>query len=195
AARQQAGHRPRLRQDQLDRQGTPLSPAIRLRPGRPRRPAELLLRRVRADGRRLQGAAGAAVDPGARVVRGTRLAVGSLPLRLRPRERGSAATRASGRTGRADARDRTKPVATLPDQYDQSVTPGRAALLVVLAGLAGLAAVWTFTPEYLLARGFPLDDAWIHAVYGRSLARSGMLAFNPGVPATGVTSPLWALIL
>lgn len=75
------------------------------------------------------------------------------------------------------------------------MTQGRAAVLVVLAGLAGVTTAWALAPEYLVSRGLPLDDAWIHAVYGRSLARSGMLAFNPGVPATGATSPLWALVL
>lgn len=43
--------------------------------------------------------------------------------------------------------------------------------------------------------GFPLDDAWIHLVYGRSLARELSLAYNPGEPATGATSPLWAALL
>ena len=40
--------------------------------------------------------------------------------------------------------------------------------------------------------GFRLDDAWIHMVYGREIARHGYLAYNPGVPATGSTAPLWA---
>jgi hypothetical protein len=43
--------------------------------------------------------------------------------------------------------------------------------------------------------GFPLDDSWIHMVYGRSLAEDGLLAFNPGVPTTGSTSPLWAVLI
>lgn len=86
-------------------------------------------------------------------------------------------------------------MATLLDPDLPSLTGTRATLLVAVAGLAGLATAWALAPEYLVSRGFPLDDAWIHAVYGRSLARSGMLAFNPGVPATGATSPLWALIL
>ncbi len=43
--------------------------------------------------------------------------------------------------------------------------------------------------------GLPLDDAWIHQVYGRAVAAGGMLAFNDGVPSTGATSPLWAYLL
>ena len=32
-------------------------------------------------------------------------------------------------------------------------------------------------------------------MYGRELARSGVLAYNPGVPATGATSTLWPALL
>lgn len=46
-----------------------------------------------------------------------------------------------------------------------------------------------------VAIGFPLDDAWIHMVYGRALASGGLLAYNPGVPATGCTAPLWSLVV
>ncbi len=71
----------------------------------------------------------------------------------------------------------------------------RAVLCVVAAAFVGLLAlVWT-VPGYLTSRGFPLDDAWIYAVYGRSLAQEGMLAYNPGIPATGATSPLWPVLL
>jgi hypothetical protein len=86
-------------------------------------------------------------------------------------------------------------MATLPGRRERAVRAGRAAALVSLSGLAGLAAACVGAPEYLVSRGLPLDDAWIHAVYGRSLARTGLLAFNPGVPATGATSPLWAAVL
>ena len=72
-------------------------------------------------------------------------------------------------------------------------------LVVISAPLAaavcGLAALHIAAPAYLFGQGFPLDDAWIHAVYARELARSGALAYNPGVPATGETSPLWAIVL
>lgn len=67
-----------------------------------------------------------------------------------------------------------------------------AALLVALPFVA-----WTLwlAREYLATRGFPLDDAWIHLVYGRSVAQEGSLAYNPGEPATGATSPAWAVLL
>ncbi|MCA0452532.1 MAG: hypothetical protein LCI00_00980 [Chloroflexi bacterium] len=43
--------------------------------------------------------------------------------------------------------------------------------------------------------GFPLDDSWIHQVYGRNLAESGMWAFVPGVPSAASTSPLYTVLL
>lgn len=43
--------------------------------------------------------------------------------------------------------------------------------------------------------GFPLDDAWIHQTYARNLARTGQLAFVPGVPSAGSTAPLWSFLL
>jgi hypothetical protein len=42
---------------------------------------------------------------------------------------------------------------------------------------------------------FPLDDAYIHLAYGKSLAFSGTLGLNPGEPSLGTSSPLWALVL
>jgi hypothetical protein len=41
---------------------------------------------------------------------------------------------------------------------------------------------------------FPLDDAWIHRVYARSLAWGQGLSYNPGEQETGATSPLWILV-
>lgn len=69
------------------------------------------------------------------------------------------------------------------------------AAIALAAALGGIALLAAFAPGYLTQRGFPLDDAWIHAVYGRELARTGLLAYNPGAPATGATSPLWAALL
>ncbi|ATB27512.1 hypothetical protein [Melittangium boletus] len=65
----------------------------------------------------------------------------------------------------------------------------------VLCALAVLALTVALVPDYWRLRGFPLDDAWIHAVYARSVAHGDGLSYNPGVPSTGETSPLWAVVL
>ena len=70
--------------------------------------------------------------------------------------------------------------------------PAISAAVAVIA----LVAVWAIgrgaNPGPI---GFRLDDAWIHLVYGRGLLRDGFLAYAPGVPSTGCTSPLWAVVL
>jgi hypothetical protein len=43
--------------------------------------------------------------------------------------------------------------------------------------------------------GFPLDDSWIHQVYGRNLAETGVWSFVPGVPSAASTSPLYTVLL
>jgi len=43
--------------------------------------------------------------------------------------------------------------------------------------------------------GMPLDDAWIHFVFARTLITHGQLAFNPGEPSAGATSFLWVFLL
>ena len=43
--------------------------------------------------------------------------------------------------------------------------------------------------------GLPLDDAWIHLVYARSLAAFEGFAYNPGALETGFASPLWVVLL
>ncbi len=64
-----------------------------------------------------------------------------------------------------------------------------AAALVAATSLALLAAAgWE-----LGAGEFPVDDAWIHQVYARSLVREGALAYNPGRPEAGFSSLLWVL--
>jgi hypothetical protein len=67
--------------------------------------------------------------------------------------------------------------------------------LALAGALAGLGLFHLSAPSYLLHRGFPLDDAWIHAVYAREFARSLTLAYNPGIAATGETAPLWPVLL
>ena len=51
-----------------------------------------------------------------------------------------------------------------------------------LAGTTGLTA-------------FPLDDSWIHLHFARNLAEGRGFSYNPGVPVSGSTAPLWTLVL
>ncbi len=50
--------------------------------------------------------------------------------------------------------------------------------------------------EYSIAGafGFPLDDSWIHAQFARNLALGHGFSYNPGIPVSGSTAPLWTLV-
>ncbi len=67
------------------------------------------------------------------------------------------------------------------------------ALFIVLAAL-GVALFVLATALSAEGIGFPLDDSWIHQVYGRNLARRGEWAFVPGVPSAASTSPAYSLL-
>jgi hypothetical protein len=41
---------------------------------------------------------------------------------------------------------------------------------------------------------FPLDDAWIHQVYARSVASGHGFEYNSGTQEAGATSPLWVIL-
>lgn len=66
---------------------------------------------------------------------------------------------------------------------------------------ASIGIVVLVSAAYLVAAGdgssagYPLDDAWIHQCYARTLAQTGELAFAPGQPSTGSTSLLWTFLL
>lgn len=66
---------------------------------------------------------------------------------------------------------------------------GLLALSATVCGLFAVTAMRTIGP------GFPLDDAWIHQTYARSLGLRGEWAYLPGVPSAGSTSPLWTALL
>jgi hypothetical protein len=63
-------------------------------------------------------------------------------------------------------------------------------LVALLA--AGSYVLWSYAQGLL---GFPLDDAWIHQTYARNLAETGQLAYLPGQPSAGSTSPAWSFLL
>lgn len=70
----------------------------------------------------------------------------------------------------------------------------RSLILVLLLPLLFSIIILASSGEHG-RQGFPLDDAWIHLVYGRAVAEGGYLAYNRGIPSTGCTSPLWAYLL
>lgn len=61
------------------------------------------------------------------------------------------------------------------------------------AALAALSLGISAAVIALSAPAAPLDDAYIHLVFGRNLIRGGFMQFNPGIPSTGLTSPAWIL--
>jgi hypothetical protein len=69
-----------------------------------------------------------------------------------------------------------------------------SASLCILAVIAVVAA-YLLTSSRLIGIGFPLDDAWIHQTYARTLAQYGEWAFFPGQPSAGSTAPLWSMLL
>lgn len=72
--------------------------------------------------------------------------------------------------------------------------PVLVAAPVLLAGLVGLGLLWELDRRGV-ARGFPLDDSWIHLRFASNLAAGRGFGCNPGEPTPGATSPLWVLIL
>jgi hypothetical protein len=78
----------------------------------------------------------------------------------------------------------------------------RGRALVVAAPVAALAlALGCFLVRTRQIAGvvgveaFPLDDSWIHAHFARNLAEGRGFSYNPGVPVSGSTAPLWTLAL
>ncbi len=68
----------------------------------------------------------------------------------------------------------------------------RGAFAAALCAAIGAAfVVWPAHPA--AHSDFPLDDAWIHLVYVRSLLTEGIPAYNPGEAEAGFSSPLWLL--
>jgi len=77
---------------------------------------------------------------------------------------------------------------------------GRAlALAAPAAGLAVAVALFLVRTGQLAGPvgfgAFPLDDSWIHLQFARNLAEGRGFVYNPGVPVSGSTAPLWTLVL
>lgn len=67
------------------------------------------------------------------------------------------------------------------------------AVVLLLGALAP--AVWLATVVPNEGLNFPSDDAWIHQVFARNLAREGRFEYNPGERSTGVTGPMWTMLV
>ena len=69
----------------------------------------------------------------------------------------------------------------------------RWGLLLLCA--AAVQGIYLATSAATHSAGYPLDDAWIHQTFARSLAQRGEWAFLPGTVSGGSTSPLWTMLL
>lgn len=73
---------------------------------------------------------------------------------------------------------------------------GRVLRLALLLGLTAASVLgYLASSRQMHGLGFPLDDAWIHQTYARSLAARGEWAFQPGQASAGSTAPLWTAAL
>ncbi len=71
----------------------------------------------------------------------------------------------------------------------------RPAWLLAAALVLGLGVFLLREQQLAGVLGFPLDDSWIHFQFARNLAEGRGFAYNPGVPVSGSTAPLWSLLL
>ena len=71
----------------------------------------------------------------------------------------------------------------------------RPAWLLAAALVLGLGVFLIREQQLAGVSGFPLDDSWIHLQFARNLAEGQGFAYNPGVPVSGSTAPLWTLLL
>src|SRR5210317_127564 len=69
-----------------------------------------------------------------------------------------------------------------------------ASITILMVAFLSVAGYVLWANSQGLA-GFPLDDAWIHQTYARNLAETGQLAYLPGQPSAGSTSPAWSFLL
>ena len=73
----------------------------------------------------------------------------------------------------------------------------RRSTMIIILGVSAAAALGAYLigSQWVLRIGFPLDDAWIHQTYARSLGNRGVWEFLPGTTSAGSTAPAWTLLL
>jgi hypothetical protein len=67
-----------------------------------------------------------------------------------------------------------------------------AMLAAVFLGACVLYFCWSL---FVTEPGYPLDDSWIHQVFARNIATGHGFSFNPDIPISGATAPLWTLLM
>lgn len=71
----------------------------------------------------------------------------------------------------------------------------RAHILIILAVVAVFVGVFLWQEHVATGTfGFPLDDSWIHAQFARNIVLGNGFSYNPGIPASGSTAPLWTFV-
>jgi hypothetical protein len=95
-----------------------------------------------------------------------------------------------------------RPIAPIPAARGEGAPASarraaRLRLAALLALGAAVAAGYHAAERTLLGGGWglPLDDAWIHLAFAKSLAAGHGLAIRPGAPVAGSTAPLWTALL
>jgi hypothetical protein len=77
--------------------------------------------------------------------------------------------------------------------YNQVVQ--RRAILIFTSVYFVICAIYFFWSIAMTEPGYPLDDSWIYQVFARNIVTGHGFSFNPDMPISGATAPLWTLIL
>jgi hypothetical protein len=86
-------------------------------------------------------------------------------------------------------------VESLKKSLQRSKTSLGAGALIAVAVIIYALFYTIYEYRVLGETGFPLDDAWIHFVFARNLARGSGFSYNPGELIAGSTAPLWTVLL
>ena len=95
--------------------------------------------------------------------------------------------------GGFDARQ-DRPRATGGEEYEPDLSTRTHILIALILMLVTVGYFLSEEHSTAGTYGFPLDDSWIHAQFARNLALGNGFSYNPGVPISGSTAPLWTLL-
>ncbi len=80
--------------------------------------------------------------------------------------------------------------------WSSFIPKGKSGLLLAVISCLLLCSLLLYQSYDLIGGlGLAADDAWIHQVFARNIARGYDLSFNPGELSTGSSSPLWTYSL